>query len=99
LDKYTNVYIASGNKKGAKSPLTLPWIAATFIIYFPKEAKWATRVNKAVFLNLKVINFQKTKSTFFIEYTLVCGATFIIVRVYSYYLLLLFMHYKYEEKS
>ena len=61
MDKYTKSFIDSGNKKGAKSPLTLPWIAATFIIYFPKEAKRATRIDKAVFLTLEVNLFPKDK--------------------------------------
>tara|TARA_B000000437_G_scaffold90783_1_gene65867 strand:- start:1079 stop:1279 length:201 start_codon:yes stop_codon:yes gene_type:complete len=61
LDKYIKSFIASENKKGAKLPLTLPWIAATFIIYFPKEAKRATRVDKAVFLTLEVKLIPKDK--------------------------------------
>ena len=53
--------MSSENKKGAKSPLTLPWIAAKFIIYFPKEAKWATRIDKAVFLSPEINLVPKDK--------------------------------------
>ena len=53
--------MVSENKKGAKKPLALLWIAATFIIHFPKEAKRATRVDKAVFLTVEVKLIPKDK--------------------------------------